>query len=154
MARWHQDDVDVACEAWAYQWVNALAKAPDRAGRFIGPLGCTLGRIRELHDGAASNTEHSRSWPEVFLGQGLLVAVALQAMSLSQRELIWVHYVARVYNPTTWQPLKHPLKQRVVANRIGVSLSDYYRRRDCAKACIRTVLHLEVTPDTKSVIAL
>lgn len=151
MARWHQDDVDVACEAWAYQWVNGMAKAPDRAGRFIGPLGCTLGRIRELHDAASSNTEHARNWPEVFLGQGLLVAIALQAMTLSSREIIWAHYVGRVYDPSTWQPLKRPAKQRLVANRLGLSLSEYYSRRDVAKACIRTVLCLGVTLDTKCV---
>jgi hypothetical protein len=149
MARWHQDDVDVACEAWAYQWVQNYARTPDRAGRTVGPLGCTLGRVMERHDGAASNTEHDRTWPEVFLGQGLLVAVALHAMSAGGREITWAHYVGRVYDPTTWQPMKRPIKQRFMADRLGLPLSVYYTRRDTAKACIRTVLCLGLSPDSK-----
>lgn len=146
MARWHEDDVDRACASWAHQWVQAFGKHPDRAGRFVGPLGCTLGRVMERHDGASSNTERDRAWPEVFLGQGLYVAIALKAMTLGSREIIWAHYVGRVYNPETWAPLKRPLKQRLVADRLGVSLAEYYHRRDTAKSCVRTVLFL----DTKS----
>lgn len=143
MARWHEDDVDRACASWAHQWVEGFGKSPDRASRSVGPLGCTLGRVRELHDGASSNTGRDRAWPEVFLGQGLLVAIALQAMTLGSREIVWAHYVGRVYNPVTWAPLKRPLKQRLVAERLGVSLAEYYHRRDTAKSCVRTVLCLD-----------
>jgi hypothetical protein len=97
----------------------------------------------ERHDGASSNTERDRAWPEVFLGQGLYVAIALKAMTLGSREIIWAHYVGRVYNPETWAPLKRPLKQRLVAERLGVSLAEYYHRRDTAKSCVRTVLFLD-----------
>ena len=146
MARWQEDDVDRAAQAWAYQWVQHFGKDPDRASRYIGPLNCTLGRVRELHDGASSNTDHDRSWPEVYVGTGLVVAIALKAMTESSRTLIWYHYVARCWNCDTWLPLKRPMKQRVIADRMGVSLAEYYHRRDTAKACIRTVLCL----DTKS----
>lgn len=143
MARWHKDKVDVACEAWAYQWAQNYGRDPDRAGRVVGPIGCTLGRVRELYDGAASNAGHARTWPEVFLGQGLLVAIALHAMTASSREITWAHYVGRVYDPTSWQPRKRPLKQRFVAEQLGLPLSVYYLRRNTAKACVRTVLCLD-----------
>ena len=143
MPRWHQDDVDVACEAWAWQWVQNFGRAPDRAGRTIGPLGCTLGRVRELHDGAASNTEHARSWPEVFLGTGLLVAVTLKAMRESQRLVVWHHYIGRRYDQSSWTLLTRPLKQTTVAERLGISLAEYYHRRDTAKLCLRVGLTLE-----------
>ena len=143
MARWQQDDVDIACEAWAYQWVQHLARAPDRSGRYIGPMSCTLGRVRELADGAASSTDHDRRWPEVFLGTGLVVAVVLKTMPFSQRELVWHHYVGRCYDLTNWERLRRPLKQHTVANRLGLSLAEYYHRRDVAKACVRTGLTLD-----------
>jgi hypothetical protein len=145
VSRWHEDEVDVAAEAWAFQWVQAFGKAPDRASRYIGPLGSTLGRVRELHDGASSNTTRDRHFPEVFMGSGLVVAIALKAMTESSRELVRFHYVVRWYEPTTWDRLKRPMKQQLVANRMGVSLAEYYHRRDTAKACIRTVLFLDTT---------
>jgi len=143
MARWKQDDVDVACEAWAYQWVQNFARAPDRAGRAIGPLGCTLGAVQALHDGASSSTSRDRHWPEVFLGQGLVVAVALHAMAEMQRLVVWHHYVGRCYDVTKWVRLARPTKQQIVAQRLGLSLSEYYHRRDTAKACVRVAMTLD-----------
>jgi hypothetical protein len=141
VGRWQADDVDVACESWAHQWVANFGLPPDRAGRAIGPLGCTLGRVRELHDGASSSTERAgQHWPEVFLGQGLVVAVALRHMSEMQRLVVEHHYIRRWYDPTTWARMKRPTKQSVIAQRLGLSLSEYYTRRDTAKACIRTCL--------------
>lgn len=159
MARWKMDDVDLACEAWAYQWVQHIANSPDRAGRYIGPMGCTLGRVRELYDGAASNTEVGRHFPEVFLGTGLVVSVALKAMSYWNREVIYRHYLERHYQPhvvvdertkeehTVIAKLKRPLKVRLMAERMGISVAEYATRKEIAKACIRTVLYL----DTKQV---
>lgn len=145
MARWQLDDVDVAAEAWAYQWVQHFGKDPDRAGRYVGPLGCTLGRVRELHDGAGSSTDGPpQRWPEVYLGTGLVVAVTLQAMTASSREIVWHHYVWRWYDFETWQRRGRPRKQRTVAEHLGVSLAEYYHRRDSAKACLRVGLHLDV----------
>lgn len=140
MARWRQDDVDLACEAWATQWVDNFGRAPDRAGRAIGPLGCTLGRVRELHDGASSSTSRDRHWPEVFLGQGLVVAIALKAMAEMQRLVMWHHYVGRCYDQASWARLPRPTKQVVIAHRLGIGLSEYYHRRDTAKACVRVAL--------------
>lgn len=147
MVRWQEDDVDAACQSWAEQWVSAFARDPDRASRYIGPLGCTLGRVRELADGASSNTQAGRHWPEVFLGQGLLVAIALKAMSQSNQEIVFAHYVWRWYEAETYRRLSRPMKQVLVARRLGISLAEYYHRRDTAKACVRTVLFL----DTKDI---
>lgn len=109
-------------------------------------MGCTLGRVHELHDGAASNTEHDRHFPEVFMGQGLAVTRTLQAMSESSRIIVWAHYVGRVYDQQTWERLKHPLQQRFIADRLGLSLPEYYRRRDVAKQCIRVGLYMDTKP--------
>lgn len=142
MARWPEDDVDCACKEWAHQWVSAFAKAPDRASRAIGPLGCTLGRVIERHDGAASSTERDRHWPEVFTGYGLCVSIILKAMSDSSRDIIFAHYVARWYDGQ-FAKQQRPVKQRVIAERLGLSLPEYYSRRDTAKSCIRVGLSLD-----------
>lgn len=144
MPRWVRDDIDDACESWAFQWVQSFGKAPDRASRYIGPLGSTLGRVLQLHDGASSNTTRDQHLPEVFLGQGLIVAIALKAMSERSRELIHRHYVARWYEPGTWARRSRPVKQAIIAADLGVSPAEYYRRRDCAKQCIAVVLSLGV----------
>lgn len=155
MARWQQDEVDVAAEAWAFQWVQHFGRDPDRASRYIGPLGCTLGRVRELHDGAASGTEGGQQWPEVYLGTGLIVAITLQAMSYGSRQIVWHHYVWRWYDDSKWIRRSRPAKQRVVAEHLGVSLAEYYHRRDTSKACLRVGLNLDaqelarVSLDTK-----
>jgi hypothetical protein len=144
MARWPEDEVDRACQAWAYQWVQHFARDPDRAARYIGPVGCTLGRVRTMGDGASSTTERGgQHFPEVYLGDGLLVAVVLQSMAQSHREVIWAHYVWRVWNPETWAPLRRPLKQIRIAQRLGVSLPEYYHRRDAAKSSIRCAMSID-----------
>lgn len=143
MARWEQDDVDVAAEAWAYQWVQHFGRDPDRAGRYIGALGCTLGRVRELADGASSGTEGGQRWPEVYLGTGLIVAITLKAMTLGSRQVVWHHYVWRWYDEAKWVKRARPLKQRFVAERLGLSLAEYYHRRDTAKSCLRVGLFLD-----------
>ena len=143
MARWREDDVDVACTIWAHQWVAAFGHAPDRGGRTIGPLNCTLGRVLERHDGAASGTEHARRWPEVFLGQGLVVALALHAMTLSSRQIIAAHYLWRWHDTVTWKRRSRPVKQRLVAHHLGLSAAEYYHRRDTAKSCIRVAMSID-----------
>jgi hypothetical protein len=143
MARWNEDEVDVAAQAWAYQWVQHFGKDPDRAARYIGPMGCTLGRVRELADGASSTTESGRHWPEVYLGTGLIVAITLKAMTESSRDIVWHHYVWRWYDQPKWSRRQRPTKQRIVAEHLGVSLSEYYHRRDTAKSCLRVGLFLD-----------
>lgn len=143
MPRWSIDDVDVACESWAYQWVQNFGRDPDRAARYVGALRSTLGRVRELHDGASSRTQTpSQHWPEVFMGQALLVNMALSAMSEGSRLIVWSHYVLRVYDPATWARRPRAMKQAAVAAELAISVAEYYTRRDVAKECVRTVLML------------
>jgi hypothetical protein len=156
MARWQEDEIDVAASTWALQWVEHFGRDPDRAGRYIGPLGCTLGRVRELHDGASSSTERSsQHWPEVYLGTGLIVAITLKAMTEGSRAIVWHHYVWRWYDQPKWSRRQRPAKQRIVAEHLGVSLAEYYHRRDTAKACLRVGLFVDaedlasVSLDTK-----
>ena len=143
--RFEEDAVDRACGSWAYQWVRAFANPPSSAGQMVGPLNCTLGRVRELHDGASSTTESARSWPEVFIGEGLLVAIALKAMSELSRQVIFRHYVERWYvgQGANWVRRARPIKQLVIAERLGISLSHYYVLRDCSKSCVSVVLSLD-----------
>lgn len=143
MPRWNEDEVDVACTAWAWQWVQHFARSPEIASHHVGPVGSTLGRVRQMGDGAASRTGYTREFPEVFLGQGLLVATTLKTLPASKREIIWQHYVGRCYDPATWRPLRRPTKQHLIAERLGISLAAYYQRRDSAKACIQTALTLD-----------
>lgn len=144
MARYRgRDDVDEWCACWAYQWVSLFLRNPRRAREYIGPLNCTLGRVRELHDGASSNTEHVRPLPEGFLGVGLVVAVALRYMDATHREMIGAHYLARVYDLDRGERLKRPVKVRVIADRMGLSLAEYANRRDVAKGMIRTAFNLD-----------
>ena len=143
MPRWRDDDVDVAAKAWADLWVRNFARAPDRSSATVGPLGSTLGRVRELHDGASSNTSRDRHFPEVFTGEALLVAIALKAMSEGQRMIVHAHYIGRWYNAHSWARLERPVKQAVMADRLGLSLPTYHTRRDTAKSCIRVVLNLD-----------
>lgn len=151
MSRWQEDEVDRACNAWAYQWVRNFANAPQTAGAAIGPLGCTLGRVRELHDAAASTGgRRDEHWPEVFMGEGLLVAIALNAMHELTRQVIHRHYIERWFAPVpgkgglvTLERRSRPTKQAVIAARMGVSLARYYTLRDCAKQCVSVVLTLD-----------
>jgi hypothetical protein len=142
MARWPQDDVDRACAVWAHQWIKAFGRPPRTASEAIGPLGCTLGRVIERHDGAASSTERDRHWPEVFWGDGLVVAITLLAMSELPRRIIGEHYLVRWYTEAGIRR-QRPVKQRVIAERLGMSLPRYYFARDTAKACLRVGLCLD-----------
>lgn len=155
MARWQEDEIDVAAEAWAYQWVQHFGRDPDRAARYIGPLGCTLNRVKDYGDGASSGTEAGQRWPEVYLGTGLIVAITLKAMSESSRMITWHHYVWRWYDQPKWARRKRPTKQILVAEHLGLSPAEYYHRRDTAKSCLRVGLGIDakelaqVTLDTK-----
>jgi hypothetical protein len=64
-------------------------------------------------------------------------------MAEMQRLVVWHHYVGRCYDTVTWARLKRPTKQSVIAHRIGVSLAEYYHRRDTAKSCVRVGLCLD-----------
>lgn len=92
------DAVDLACEAWAYQWVNLFARVPLKASEQLGRVGSTLDLIKIMHDGAGGSSGFvTQFFPDVFLGDGLVIACALKFMSDRDREILWVHYVDRWY---------------------------------------------------------
>lgn len=138
-----KDETDLQLECWAWQWVQLFVKNPERASDYIGALGCTLGRVMERHDGASSTTTRDRRFPEGFLGEALVVAVALKYMDLAHREIIGAHYVARVYDLDTGERLRRTIKVRFIAERLGLSVAEYMNRRDVAKAGVRAAFVLE-----------
>jgi hypothetical protein len=152
MARWQQDSVDFACEAWAYQWVGLFGRDPRKASEYLGRLGSTLGLVRVMQDGAGSSTAVGQQFPEGFLGEGLLVNCVLKHMPAAEREMIWRHYVDRWYvvrgmldaqkKTVTYEPVRlaRPVKQGFMADRMGICPAEYYRRRDTAKSFIRGAL--------------
>lgn len=71
------------------------------------------------------------------------MAVALKTMTDAEREVVWHHYVARCYDLANGRPLARPVKQALVAARLGLSLANYYQRRDRTKSMIRTALTLD-----------
>jgi hypothetical protein len=164
MARWQQDAVDFACEAWAYQWVGLFGREPRKASEYLGRLASTLNMVKILQDGASSGTAVGQQFPEGFLGEGLLVNCVLKYMPEGEREIIWRHYVERWYvvrgtldaakKTVTYEPvrLSRPMKQGLIAERMGISPAEYYSRRDTAKSFIRGALAGDaVTLDTKVV---
>lgn len=138
-----RDDVDNWCDVWAYQWCSLFARDPERAREYLGSLKCTLGRVRELHDGASSSTSRDRPFPEVFLGDGLVVAVALKYMDLTHRELIGAHYLVRLYDLRTGERMRYPIKVSTMASLMGIHPSEYANRRDVAKGMIRAAFNLD-----------
>jgi hypothetical protein len=132
------DDVDQWCSVWAYQWASMFLRDPRRARDYIGPLCCTLGRVHELHDGAASQTEHDRHFPEGFLGDGLVVAVAIKYLSSTHQDWLRHHYIVRVYSPDTGRAYRYPIPVPTMASRMGLDIGAYSRRRDAAKSMIRS----------------
>jgi hypothetical protein len=143
MAYHGRDDIDIAAESWAFQWVRHFGRDPQTAAATLGPLKCTIGRVRELGDGASSFSGYrSQTWPEVFLGTALAVNLAFQTMSLPNRAVLFAHYVLRWYDAGTWARRSRPTKQSTIAGELGIGVAEYYTRRDCAKECIRTVLDL------------
>ncbi len=162
MARWEQDAVDFACEAWAYQWMALFGRDPRKASEYLGRLSCTLSLVTLLHDGAGGGgTLITQQFPEGFLGDGLLVNIVIKRMPESDREMIWRHYVERWYflkpvydvkkNLIGCDPARliRPVKQGVIAARMGVSRSEYHSRRDQAKSFIRGALAGAECLDTK-----
>lgn len=211
MSRWQQDAVDFACEAWAFQWVELFAREPIKASQCIGRLASTLGL-----DGGGSNLV--QVYPEMFFGDGLLVACIIKYMGESPREMLWRHYVERWYDlrdvavktpdgnkifehttivdlprdlgdaglevtktkagvsaiyrkaqflgpgkpmatrivdrskPKTRELIERrvrPVKQRLMADRIGISRAEYHSRRDVMKSYVRGALDSGKCLDSK-----
>jgi hypothetical protein len=138
------DDVDLCCEIWARQWVRNFVETPVS-------MPCTLGKVQNYHNGAAYWPALSQPAPEVFVKSGLIVSTALKMMRPSQSWFVHNHYIGRWYCPTWVNTrdgkqfvavrLKRPLRQALMAERMGIGVREYYLRRDTAKECIRAALY-------------
>ena len=151
MPRWQQDEADVAAEDWGLQWATLYANDPETARETLGPIRCTLGRVRIMGDGAGSGTVVSQHFPEAFLGRGLVVSCLAHDLTEGQRAWLWVHYVWRWY---TLRPkrgkdqenrfhlirLNRPTKQLAAAGLLGVDERRYYQVRQRVKHRLFEVL--------------
>jgi hypothetical protein len=140
------DEVDRFCDAWAYQWVSLFARDPIKASEYLGRQNCTLGSVKQMGDGAGAGTVVAQSFPEVFLGEGLIVSCLTKLMTEGEREILFRHYADRWYATRRAKGehgtieivrMGRPVKQEVMAMRMSISPSLYYRRRDRMKAFIR-----------------
>lgn len=130
-----EDEVDRACRDWADQWVRAFAN--DEGGT-VGKPPCTIARVGLGHG------QVLQCWPEVFRGEGLIVARVRQQQLLPfQRLFLFRHYVERWFTWSTeggWVRRRHPVRQRTMAQALGLSIGEYYRTRDALKRRLRAVL--------------
>ena len=134
MARWQQDVVDFACEAWAFQWINLFARLPLKGSEQLGRTGSTLDLIKVMGDGAGAGGIVTQFYPECFMGDGLVVACALRHLREKDRDILWHHYVDRwyyahivavktadgreIYQHTTTAPFVHPTTRAVSIVRV------------------------------------
>lgn len=158
MARPAQDKADFAAEAWAYQWVCLFARDPRKASEYVGRLNSTLGLVRIMADGAGSTgAVVSQHFPEVFLGDGLIVSCLIKRLSDRQREWLFRHYVDRWYVMRLQQgrdkeqrfecvKLTHPVRQKLMAARMGISEDRYYEHRRLVKLRIFEALPADDLP--------
>lgn len=160
MARWQQDAVDFACEAWAWQWVALFGRSPQKSSETLGRLASTLNLHRILTaDMNSSGAFVEQAFPEVFMGQGLVVACAMRELLHDRaREVIFRHYVDRWYVlkprlvPSDRVPvlepfhLRRPIKQEIIAGRMGVSAARYYQLRDAAKKRLDPLVNSAAPP--------
>jgi len=158
--------------------VQLFGNDPSRAAQYLGRVASTLGLPFTGSGGAV------QTFPEVFLGDGLVVANALKTMKETHREIVWRHYVERWYyvrritqkgifehtvlalapgatlqtyevdrsRPTQELVIERrsrPMKQQIMAERMGVSREQYHRVRDAAKAFLAGFLSGSLCDHTK-----
>jgi hypothetical protein len=97
----------------------------------LGKLACTLGRIKEEAEGAATAGLVNQNWPEVYVGLSLLVHRAWYTMPNQQWRLVMdAHYV--------WREIPVRLKAPV----IPIAIRDFWNRLDLLKAYIAGYVQL------------
>jgi hypothetical protein len=124
--RWKADEVDRWCETWAYtrRKIHGIEEGDFLEPRErLGKLACTLGRIREEAEGAASAGVVNQNFPEVYTGFALLVHRCWYSMPNPRWRLIMdAHYV--------WYDVPVDVK----APLIPVSHRDFWRGLELLKA--------------------
>jgi hypothetical protein len=147
--RWKPDEQDLWCGGWA-----ATRRAIHGIGRHkpicpqategsrepciciepkerIGKLKCTLGRIREDREGAASAGVSSHRWPEVYSGMSLLIHRAWYEMP----ERVWMLVMDGQY---VWREI--PVK--VKAAEIGIKDHEWFDHLIALKGYLRGYVQL------------
>jgi hypothetical protein len=123
MSRRPPDWVDMLCIAWAEQRRKALGiilpKMLEPHER-LGKLTCTLGAVRDEGEGAAYSGK-TQNWPEVYLGDALLVHRCWCGMPRPWAEVMHVHYV--------WRELS--AKSRI--DLLLLDFTEYYSRLNLLK---------------------
>jgi hypothetical protein len=126
--RWRADEVDIWCSGWAAtrRKIHGIVEGEKlEPSERLGKLACTLGRIKEEAEGAATAGVVNQNWPEVYAGISLLVHRAWYTMPNQQWRLIMdAHYV--------WREIPVKVKARVVP----VAVRDFWTRLDLLKAYI------------------
>lgn len=127
--RSRNDAIDTLGQAWGRQRRVLLGLSePKLAREYVGSLTCTLGRIRQLHDGAGSGaSRRDQKFPEVYTGDAFLVNLAYKAMAPDKRAVMDVHYAVRA-------PI--PMK----ADSLALSVDTYWRRVQAVREFLRGYL--------------
>jgi hypothetical protein len=120
MAR-KRDAIDESCEEWAR--VQRELQAGAECITYLGRPRCTLSERRDLHHGSSSAGNVTQHFPEVHTDKGWAVSRAYQHMSLSLREILFVHYAV-------------PAPVKVKIERLGIGPRMYWDRLARAKAYV------------------
>lgn len=96
MSRREPDWIDLICNDWAREkrkYLGMLLPHTMKAKERIGALKCNLGRMI-VEGPAASQSTASRGYPEVFIGDAIIVNQIWHGMPQGIKKiLMWSHYV-------------------------------------------------------------
>jgi hypothetical protein len=90
---------------------------------YLGPMGCTLGNVKDTWDGAGSFTASMQRFPEVYCGELFHVNRAFHHMAPTLREIMDAHYV-------------HIAPVKLKHDRLGIKWSEYWSRVGRVKAFV------------------
>jgi hypothetical protein len=104
-----------------------------------------------MQDGAGGDVIAVQSFPEVFMGDALLVSCLAKTLPERQREWLWVHYVYRWFvrrerTDEHGEPIveyirkARPLKQVIAADEMHISLARYIELRERARNKLREAM--------------
>lgn len=121
MAR-RKDAMDLLLEMWAK--VARQLRGNDKprlASQIVGSPRCTLSKIRELHDGAASFGARSQHFPEVYPPHLVPVNRAIKHAPYALQDI------------AEWRYVRMGLRDKTKARMMGLDLPEYWDRVDRLK---------------------
>lgn len=131
------DAVEQACRAWGAERRKLLGLEDEiRTNRILGAIRSTLSDLRRLQDGAGHDGgKIEQHWPEVYVGDLLLVNRAWHALSPELKQVMDQHYAYRG-------------GVELKADRLNVSRTTYLERVGRMRAAVRSVIAvLDQSPD-------